>query len=359
MIMKCKPDLEQIKYRMEAFWQSEMLDRACISVRAPYDPGLNISPFKFTPEYYDADKGLEDYWLNPESIAIRNKAMIQNTFFGGDALPSVFLNFGTSGHCQYFGARPKFNNDTIWFDPVFNEIDPEQLQFEAQILKSHLNIAAQIISLADDEYLVGMPDHCGTLDALAHLYGTETILLAMAEKKERLLKAVEILNGGWQKANEAFFQLTKSVNQGAVHSWMDLWAPGRVTHMQCDLSVMISPGAFNEFVMPELEAQLEWLEYPVYHFDGIEQARHLDSLLSLKKLKAIQWTHVAGQPAAKDHIEVLQKMQKAGKSLIIMTPAEDIPKLLSELSPAGLYLHCEVDDYLQAMEIVSYVEQNS
>jgi len=91
---------------------------------------------------------------------------------------------------------------------------------------------------------------------------------------------------------------------GSVLSWMHLWAPKRLAQMQCDLSVMISPEMFNCFAMPELEELCDFLDYPVYHFDGQEQIRHLDSLLSLKKLRAIQWTPVAGQLPTSNFIPV-------------------------------------------------------
>jgi len=91
---------------------------------------------------------------------------------------------------------------------------------------------------------------------------------------------------------------------GSVLAWMHLWAPKRLAQMQCDLSVMISPEMFNCFAMPELEELCDFLDYPVYHFDGQEQIRHLDSLLSLKKLRAIQWTPVAGQLPTSNFIPV-------------------------------------------------------
>jgi hypothetical protein len=52
--------------------------------------------------------------------------------------------------------------------------------------------------------------------------------------------------------------------------------------MQSDLSVMISPEMYEEFIIPELNQQLKWLEYSTYHFDGVEQIRHLDKLLQLE-----------------------------------------------------------------------------
>ena len=129
--------------------------------------------------------------------------------------------------------------------------------------------------------------------------------------------------------------------------------------MQADLSVMISQEMYEEFVKPELEEQIRWIDYPVYHFDGIEQTKHLDIILGLEKLKAVQWTHVAGQPSAVHYLPTLQRIQKAGKSLIIMTPAKDIPELMDNLSHKGLYLHTEADTPEEAQEIIRYVETHT
>ena len=83
--------------------------------------------------------------------------------------------------------------------------------------------------------------------------------------------------------------------------------------VQCDLSVMISPDYYKEFVLPELEASTEWADYVVYHLDGQEQIRHLDYILSVDAIKMIQWTPVAGQPPTTTFIPVLQRIQKAGE----------------------------------------------
>ena len=87
--------------------------------------------------------------------------------------------------------------------------------------------------------------------------------------------------------------------------------------------------------------------------------RHLDMLLSLEKLKGIQWTAVAGQPSAAHYLPVLQRMQKAGKRLIIMAPPEDVRPLLEGLSARGLYIHTEADNPEQAQALVRLCEEYS
>lgn len=109
--------------------------------------------------------------------------------------------------------------------------------------------------------------------------------------------------------------------------------------------------------MGELEDQIEWLDYPIYHFDGIEQEKHLNYILELKKLKAIQWTHVAGQPSASHFLPILKRIQDAGKCLIVMAPADDVPILLEHLSGKGLYIHTETEDQESAKAVIRYVEK--
>lgn len=357
--MKYKPDIEKVRKRLYAFWEREVIDRACICVLAPRNRGDHISMFENPRDLRDNPEELIKYWTDPETIYYNNIERLERTYFGGDTLPIVFQNYGTSGHCNYFGARPTFGNDTIWFQPVWDCVGDVEGSYTQVLLEKHLEIARYLTSRARDQYFVGMPDSTGTIDAIGHLCGASEALIAMLEEPEAMKHAIDIINQGWEKTNEKFYQISKEVNGGGAHAWMHLLAPGKLTHMQCDMSVMISADMYEKYVLDELNQQMHWLEYPVYHFDGIEQKIHLEHLLKLKKLKAIQWTHVAGQPSASHYLPILKNIQAAGKGLIIMAPAKDVPILLQELSAKGLYIHTEAEDKEQAKEIIRYVERYS
>jgi succinate dehydrogenase flavin-adding protein (antitoxin of CptAB toxin-antitoxin module) len=164
----------------------------------------------------------------------------------------------------------------------------------------------------------------------------------------------------YKQTQAELFDLVKDNNDGSIHSWMHLWAPQRLAQMQCDLSVMISSEMFNRFVMPELEELCQFLDYPVYHLDGQEQIRHLDSLLSLKNLRAIQWTHVQSQPPTKDFVPVFQKIQKAGKNLVLKLHKQDVLPVLDQLSCRGLQIHVfGVDTDEEAMDLLKQIENHS
>lgn len=355
--MRFKEDIDKVRERLYAFWEREIIDRVCISVIAPNKTGANISMFR--NDFSGNAQALKDYWEDPQTIYKNNIARLEGTYLGGETLPVIFQNYGPSGHSSYFGAKPVYSNDTIWFNPVWNCLEDTGNTYTEEILRKQLSIAKYLTDNARDDYFVGMPDNCGTMDAICHLYGTENVLMDMITCPELIKKAVDTVNRSWEKTNEMFYNISEKHNSGGVHAWMHLLAPGRLTHMQCDMSVMISEQFYEEFVIPELEQQMQWLDYPVYHFDGIEQLRHLPYLLNLEKLKAIQWTYVAGQPSAAHFIPALKQIQRAGKSLIIMCPACDIPVLLDELSAKGLYIHTEVQTVDQAKEIIAYTYENS
>jgi len=359
--MLYKEDWSETKERLTALWEKEIIDRCCISVTAPKYENIDTSVFAMDCKN-ESDEELKDCWENPERILKRNIKRMKNTFFGGEALPQIFLNFGTSGHAVYYGARYQYTLETIWYFPIINDWEEDPLFFnkDNEFLRKQFDIATFLSNQGKGKFFVSMPDNCGTLDALAHLRGTDNLLIDMILNKEQLKKAIHLVNKGWENISERFFKITSKCNHGgSSNGWMNTWAPGRHAQMQCDLSVMISPEQFKEFVIPELEEQMEWIEYPVYHLDGKEQINHLDSLLGLKKLKMIQWTNVEGQEPPVTFLPALERIQNAGKALIVFTPIEDVPKLLAELSSKGLYLITTASSQNEAEELIKYVDDHT
>lgn len=358
--MYYKPDIDLVKKRLMGFWNQELIDRVCISVIAPKIKGTCISMFE-NPNPKNIDKKqLIDYWTNPDVILKNNIKRIENTYLGGETLPIIFLNFGTSGHCNYYGSKPSYGQNTIWFDPVISSLDQLHESYNKdETLKKHLEVSEFLAKKGKDKFFVSMPDSCGTIDALGHLYGTENLLMDMITDTQGVTNSVDEVNNGWTDSCEQFYKTLYTYTNGSSHAWMHLWAPGRLMQMQCDMSVMFSSEMYKKFVIPELEKQMQWIEYPVYHFDGVEQIQHLPLILNLEKLKAIQWTHVAGQLSAVHYISTLKKIQNAGKSLIIFTPKEDIPELMDNLSHKGLYLHTEASDMQEAKDIINYIKTNT
>jgi hypothetical protein len=97
---------------------------------------------------------------------------------------------------------------------------------------------------------------------------------------------------------------------------------------------MISPDMFDEFVKPELEASCKRLRNAFYHLDGIGQLSHLDSLLSIKELKGVQWIPGDGQPDMTKWPEVYRKIRAAGKLIQIWGNLRTVDTLVSQIGSA-------------------------
>ena len=333
--MRYKSDWEQAEKRHAAFWHGELLDRCCVSIRSG-DDQLNPLLDRF---WQRNNRDVTLVRTHPELLIEQNRIIMEHTHYGGDAFPLASVDLGASGHAGFFkGAQYQIEN-TVWFSPTLE--DPDNLEFDenSYLYQQTLETVRAFVQDSQGDYFVSMPDSSGNADALAHLMGPEELLVSMLEDPEAIKEALSKIQLSYRNIMQRVYDMVHGVNRGgSCIGWLNTWAPGFHAQMQCDLSVMISNPMFKEFIMPELQAQCGLLDYPLYHFDGIEQLRHLDDLLSLPNLKTIQWTQVVGQSPCTDFIPQLQKIQAAGKNLHISVSPHQIRPLMENLSSRGLYL---------------------
>jgi hypothetical protein len=188
--------------------------------------------------------------------------------------------------------------------------------------------------------------------------GPETLMFHMVEEPEKVQAALKKVQSAYRKIHEISYSIVRDVNMGGCCiGWLRTWAPGFHAQMQSDMSVMFSNDMFAEFIEPELRTQTELLDYSLYHFDGIEQIRHLDTLLSIPKLHTIQWTQVAGQPPCTEFFPELRKIQAAGKNLLINVEPRQVEPLLQNLSSKGLCLNLWVGSPEEGEAILKQVEK--
>lgn len=339
---------EMSKKRFEAFWNHELLDRCLISITSLKDGGTPVIPV-----FRD-----EKYFTTPEMIIEYNRRCFKETYFCGEAYPIILHDLGAGGHAGFFkGERHDFR-DTVWFFPGIDH--PDQVEFdESSVLyKKSIELAKAFAEDSRGDYLIGMPDATGNADALAHLMGSENLMMAMLDEPDAVSGALSKIQKAYERVMKECYQIVKNVNDGgSCVGWLRTWAPGFHAQMQCDMSVMISRNMFDEFIVPELTEQSEMLDHALYHFDGIEQIRHLDSLLEIPGIKAIQWTQVAGQPPCTNYIPELKRIQDAGKNLVISVSPEQIKVLMENLSSRGLYLLTGVPTQYDANELLKRVEK--
>lgn len=333
--MKYKPDWPEAKQRLTALWNHDVLERPCIAVTA--SSGKSTLPPPVTPK---------QKWIDPEWILRSMTAQLENTWWGGEAVPSCLL---MAGWVLCLGGTPRFDDATIWFErmPVdFSRPSPFGYDKNNAWVTTYTSLYETIADLAGkDDFLVGKPLMLPANDLLSMLMGTENFLIALMDHPDWMREA--IVKG----ANEQLrvrLELRDRIRERhdfwyGNAGWMPFWAPEPYFGTQSDVSCMLSPEMFTQYVVPELDVYGEAFGAVWYHLDGGDARQHLPRLLSLPYLKVVQYTPAPGEPPnGPEHMELYREIQAAGKIVHIELDKGFVEPLVKGLDPALLMLqtHC-------------------
>lgn len=354
-----KEDWEETEQH-KAFWRLEN-KKPLVAVTASRErPIKEIKPLPVPPEIAELKTAHWYVWaLNPEFAANRAEINFSKTFYGGAALPYQLASFGPDMPAAYLGVEPQFKEDTTWFrTPVIDgwnnlpdfKYDPDNKWWE--ITK---RLAKVLGEKGKGKFLVGICDILSGLDTLVSLRGGSELLLDLVDHPQevkRLTDEITRLEIQWY---EEIYQITQQFQEGSV-SWMGVWSKGRTYPVQCDFAHMLSPKMFEDFVLPSLIKQCRYLDNSIYHLDGKGQIAHLDILLNIEELDGIQWS-VPVVPVDPPHDSVewypyFKKIQKAGKVLYIQARTENVKRLISDLSPRGLFISTSCSCEKEAKELL-------
>lgn len=331
--MKYKPDWPEARQRLTALWHHELIDRPCIAVRAPNGKAMPAPALPSDPR---------DRWINPEWLRQSFLATLENTWWGGEVTPSCLL---MAGWIVCLGGTPEFADNTIWFETMNVDMDapsPFRNKDDDPWVRLHENLYDSVADLAGkDDFLVGTPGMLPANDLLSMLMGTEAFLFNLIDHPQWMREA--IITGAREQLRVRQ-QLGDRIRDRhdfwyGNAGWMRFWAPEPFTHLQSDVSCMLSTEMFEEFVVPELEIMGEGFGALWYHLDGGDARQHLPRLLSLPFMKVIQYTPAPNEPLnGPAHLDLYRTIQAAGRIVHIEVPKDNVLPLLKELDPALLML---------------------
>lgn len=263
----------------------------------------------------------------------------QATHYLGDAFPRFWPNFGPGILAACAGARLYAVQDTTWFYPSF-EGDITDLHVEciegSVWWQRVMAVTQAAVKRWGKQLSIGFTDLGGNLDILAHLRGTQQLLLDLVDAPKEVDRLVGETNKLWLRCYEELYTLT-SHGRG-ITCWGPCWSTSRGYLVQSDFAYMISPGMFERFVLPDISACCESLDYAFYHLDGVGQLPHLEMLLSLERLRGIQWVPGDGQPQAEKWLPLLKKIRQSGKLCQVYVSAQGALTILRELGGKGFVL---------------------
>lgn len=347
-----KFDYDYILERYGQFWNRANEDRPLVYL---FGPGN-----KRTIEKAAHHATLKDAWMDTEYQLKITREAIENTFYLGEAYPMMNPNLGPDFIGAVCGCDLEFGNRTSWAEPCitdYEEFPPITFDKNNIWWKKILEITEAALEDSKGDYIVGITDLHPGADGLVSLRGPQDAAMDIYDEPEQFKRIVwELLPVFKEMATTLHGMI--SAKQKGCSNWMgvvhptELWYPP-----SCDFSCMISPETFDEFILPELKAEIDWLPNAIYHLDGPGALRHLDKLLAIENLKGIQWVYGAGQPSGQHWGEVLQKIQAAGKCIEMYCEPEDLVPLCKIVDPRGVQFKCTVPDQRSGEYLLQEMER--
>ena len=346
-----KPDWAVARQALTAWWEHRGL---ALQVRAPKDvPWETIaapSPLR----------DVEQQWTDVEHWVARHEAGMARTFFGGVAFPALWTLIGGPGSLGLFlGSIGHPSKYTLWYEPIIT--DPEQhpplrLDRTGVWWQRHRAVIDLARQRSRGRYLVGFPDLIENIDVLAQLRDGQALLMDLLERPDWVKTSIAEINTAFFECYEEYWSWLRDPWGGSVFCAFDLWGPGKTAKVQCDFSCMISAPMFREFVVPALTEQCAWLDYTLYHLDGTQAMHHLDALLEIEPLDAIEWTPQAGIEGGGSArwYDLYRRIKAAGKSVqaIGVQPAEVKP-LIDAVGADGLFISVNAPNETAARRLLT------
>lgn len=313
-----------------------------------------------------AARSVAELYVDAEGRAARNHHQLAHQDFPADVLPISETDIGPGSLALFLGSEPGFSPETVWFEPCIDRCEsPEDLprfHFDEtnrwwQVTKATLEACAR---MGRGKYLVGCPDLVENVDILAALRDPQTLLMDMIERPGWVEQRVAEINDVWFAVYQRIYDIIRLPDGSSVFGAFRLWGPGKTAKVQCDASAMFSPDMFRRFVVPSLTEQCRWLDNSLYHLDGTQAVCHLDSLLSIEELDAIEWTPQAGIEGGGHSrwFDLYKRILDAGKSVQVVgaSRAEILP-LLDAIGGKGVYVITGFSSAREAETLMAEVEQ--
>ena len=356
-------NLEHTKKYAEAFWRQELIDRPYVAVTAP-KKGMER----------DYQEGHMLYWPFPSLKACESEdygdlfakasKIIDATHYAGEALPCFEPTLGPDEYAAFLGCKisGREGEITTWAEPVVENWDDFQVKLDKsqgsyyQKMRRYYEAAAEY---GEDKFLLSMLDLHSNLDALSALRGPQNLCLDLMDCPDTIERVLKEVNDTYEDIYGMAYDAGNMRKWGTM-GWSPIYCEDKSAVVQCDFCCMISPEQSRRFLIPSLIREASVLDHCVYHYDGKDALCHLDDILGIKEIDCIQWIAGAGQPRTIEWMDLLKKIQAAGKSLWVFDwTSEEIKAHYKELEPnkVAFSLNAATED--EADELIEFLEKNT
>ena len=352
-----KPNLEETKKHYIDWWNHKGI---VLNMWEHFQEGVKPHADIPAPQPY---RDLNQRWFDPQWRAEYLDWYVAHSSLMADMLPVANTQLGPGSLAAILGGVFEGGEDTIWIHPrpvvdgsavddiVFDPNHPNWLL--------HKDLLRACKQKAQGHYYVGMPDLMEGLDVLAAIKGTDKVLLDTVMQPEVLEHQMQQINDIYFRVFDELYDIIREGDEMAF-CYFSSWAPGKMSKLQSDISTMISVDDYCRFVQPFIREQCQKIDYTLYHLDGVGAMHHLDALLEIKELNAIQWTPGVGEPqgGSPKWYNLYKKILAGGKSVMACwVTLDELRPLLDNIGGEGVHIEMDFHNEREVEQALRIVEE--
>lgn len=347
------PHFRQAMARVEAWVAGAIIDRPPVRFMAhnQFLDDLNQA-------YPDGD--LQARWFDAEFRVEAYLRSIEGKAFHGETFPFFYPFLGPDSYAAFYGGRLDFTETTSWMAPLLTDIGDlspldRDYAHNAYFRKSEELIRCALERCAG-KCLVGYPSLHPGVDAAAAWRGHGEFCLDLIDSPEQSRALIDLALDDFAAIFGHFDAMLKGAGQLSL-SWLGVPSFGTMHIPGCDFATFISPRFFEQFALPALEREASVAGLNIFHLDGPGVARHVDAILEVPGVHAVQWAQGVGEDRPiMQWVPLIEKIQARRPVIVDLTVAELEP-FISVMRPEGLFLWVGTGDAAEQQAVIERLER--
>ena len=355
-------DARTIVEHSKVFWKNEKQSAPLITMR--YGNAFSSRMFEanlpllkdnllITPDMIDPERYVADY----ERLFHEYSRIEQEGWYSCEPMcgfPWIEAMMGA----RVFGSASAFITKHIT-----EEIDevhlPENI-LDTEWCRIYMEFHRLINEAGQGRFTSGQPIIRGVDDTLGAIMGATPMIYAMYEEPEKVEELYMKIAEDQRVICEEMYKYVQPIEGGYVVGFYNIWCPGKIIWYQNDLTAVLSPDNFTDFIKKANERICEGYDYTLVHVHPTS-FHMLDEILSTKGLKCVQVNKDNNGPTVRDMIPQLRKIQEAGKVMLVKGTLnqDDADAVLENLEPHGVAIQSFNPTVDGANEFLDYVRDRA
>jgi hypothetical protein len=352
------PEYGKSMERVESWFNQELIDRPPIrfskhNVIFENDDSLDTARWPtFKERWFDVEYQVDSFIER-----------LKGQKFYAESFPVFWPNLGPEIYAAFYGSQLEFREVTSWSTPLLKNVeDPNKNKIQLNKSNAYYLKLKELTKVAlekcQNRYMVGLTSWCPGIDCVASWIEPQLLCMDLIKSPKAVQELLKKSYVDFQDIYDAFYDLVSNQHSHPSVSWMGIPTDKGKHHIsQSDFAAMISPEHFEKFCLPNIEHEVKPIDRNIFHMDGKGVANHLDMILKIPEINAIQWVQGVGddEPIIQ-WVPLIKKIQNHGKSVVVDLKPRELEEFISLTEPNNLFLCIAADEDVQP-DIIKRIER--